>query len=117
VLALLTFPVARLLPVFAARANEERLGWRDAWKLSRGAGWRLAAALIVVGAVWAVLVGALAYLMRETGLAVPYDRIVFDIAFAVVNTVFVAIGSASNAYVFRALTGTDKDSDGTRQST
>jgi len=99
----LLFPLSRIAPVFAALAIEQRLGWGAAWKLSRGAGWRLALALIAIGLVWLVIVVALGEVLPAADLAWPYEQVAFDTVCAGVTVPLIAVASACNACVFQAL--------------
>ena len=109
IVIVLTFPIARILPAFAAVSVGERLPWIDAWRLARGAGWRLAAALVVIGLVdlfigYLLLIGIL-YGWFGGGTAWPLNFILPGVIFAFATLVCVAVASACNAFVFRELTG------------
>jgi hypothetical protein len=99
----LLFPLSRLGPIFAALAIQQRLGWGASWRLSRGAGWRLATALIAIGLVWLAVVVALGEVLPFADLGWPYEQVAFDIACAVLTVPAIAVASACNACVFRAL--------------
>lgn len=109
IVIVLTFPIARILPAFAAVSVGERLPWMEAWRLSHGVGWRLAIALIVIGLV-DVFVGYLLLISSARawfgGESIwPLSWIIPGIIYAFATLICIAIASASNAFVFRELTG------------
>ena len=104
VMVLLVFPVARVLPVFAAIAIEERMSCRNAWEMSRGTGWRLALALIVVGFAYVVLLVVVGVMLDYVALGSPYDWIALNLGVAILSILFIAIAASCNAFLFDELT-------------
>lgn len=100
----ITFPAARILPMFGAISIGDRMSWSNAWHLSRGTGLKLAIALILVGLVYFVLIELWTYLLTETDSQSPYAHFPLYFGAAVTDVIFTAVASSCNAFVFRELT-------------
>lgn len=109
VLALLAFPVARILPSFAAHAIQKPVTWKTAWSLSKGAGFRFGFALIMLGALTVFILALLTMPLVTADMPAVAMNIGLNIVIAIASLLFAAIGSVCNAFVFTELTGWQGD--------
>ncbi len=109
VIVVMAYLTARILPSFASYARGQPMTWTDAWRLSRGTGWRFVSAIgILLGLV------LIAFFLFQFVVAIPFvlidmpvliELIVINAELSIFMFVLAAIGSVCNAFVYCELTG------------